>query len=100
MFEVTKVEQLLLVSSVSTQLKTSCNEARRISAGSVPNYNDAVLVYDSTRLSIEDARIHPDLLRKSRGAAMANISWLSSYGFEFLSEDLQDRLGAVDTAAR
>jgi hypothetical protein len=56
-------------------------------------------VYETTRLSIEEGTVSPELLESKRGAAMANISWLSSNGFDSLAGDLKEQLEVAEASA-
>ena len=56
-FHVGKYEQLNMPSSYAARLRLRCNEAGRMAT---PNYDDAVLLHEWGRRSIEEARLDRD----------------------------------------
>ena len=98
MYEASRFEQLTLTASPSAAIRLTCNESRRLTEGTAPDYNDAILVYESTRISLEEAEIGSGATAHLRGTAIANIAWLESNGFQSLADELGPLLTKVENA--
>jgi hypothetical protein len=96
-FQIGRFEQETFQSSLSATLKMSCNEARRRSKGQAAEYVDAFVIYEATRLGLEETKIHPEGTPSKRAFTIGNISWLESNGYQSLADDLKTQLSRIDS---
>ncbi len=97
-YEISRLEQLTLTASPSAAIRLSCNESRRLTEGTAPDYNDAILLYEFTRISLEEAEIGSGATAHTRGTAIANLTWLESNGFQSLADELSPLVDSVADA--
>ncbi|MCH7644489.1 MAG: hypothetical protein IH974_06590 [Myxococcales bacterium] len=50
---------------------------------------DAAMVYEASRLAIEEAQVWPDGVASAQTAALARVTWLKANGYTELAADLK-----------
>jgi hypothetical protein len=83
------MEQLAIVSSATAELRLACYMGDLQSRGQRGAADLPRLVYQTTRLALEEARYDPSGTAVDRGTALVRLDWLESQGYKALAEDLR-----------
>src|SRR5206468_15441 len=76
--------------------RLQCRKAR----GQLSQWDEGQLVYDFTRVLIDEARYGPGQLDVQRGTVLRNATWLRQIGLSSLSSDLEAHFATANSAVR